>query len=130
MSVWSKRSGISWLNDLSSERGTSKQKNSKLSTKAQISENKEKNYKISRLCKLLKKLHPQIIRKNRPFDELIKSEKPAKIDHELITNFETINKSLEKTCDLCIKQPLLNCTEDASKTEEDIWERKQGKKRK
>ena len=37
---------------------------------------------------------PRLSEKIVPFHELIKSDKPAKMDQELITNFEAINKSL------------------------------------
>ena len=43
-----------------------------------------------------------------PFHELTKSDKPAKIDQELLGNFEAINKSLNNACGLWIKQLLPN----------------------
>ena len=38
---------------------------------------------------------PRLSEKIAPFHELIKSDKPAKIDQELISNFEAINRSLD-----------------------------------
>ena len=51
---------------------------------------------------------PDCQRRLPPFHELIKSDKPAKIDQELITKFEAINKSLDHACGLWLKQPLPN----------------------
>ena len=51
---------------------------------------------------------PRLSAKIAPFHELIKSDKPAKIDQELISNFEAINKSLDNACGLWLKQPLPN----------------------
>ena len=51
---------------------------------------------------------PRLSEKIAPFHELIKSDKPAKIDQELIANFEAINKSLDNACGLWLKQPLPN----------------------
>ena len=43
---------------------------------------------------------PRLSGKIALFHELIKSDKPAKIDQELLTNFEAINKSLDNACGL------------------------------
>ena len=43
---------------------------------------------------------PRLSEKIAPFHELIKSDKPVKIDQELISNFEAINKSLDNACGL------------------------------
>ena len=51
---------------------------------------------------------PRLSEKIAPFHELIKSDKPVKIDQELISNFEAINKSLDNACGLWLKQPLPN----------------------
>ena len=51
---------------------------------------------------------PRLSEKIAPFHELIKSDKPAKIDQELISNIEAINKSLDNACGLWLKQPLPN----------------------
>ena len=51
---------------------------------------------------------PRLSEKIAPFHELIKSDKPVKIDQDLISNFEAINKSLDNACDLWLKQPLPN----------------------
>ena len=51
---------------------------------------------------------PRLSEKIAPFHELIKSDKPAKIDQELISNFEAINRSLDNACGLWLKQPLPN----------------------
>ena len=51
---------------------------------------------------------PRLSEKIAPFHELIKSDKPVKIDQDLISNFEDINKSLDNACGLWLKQPLPN----------------------
>ena len=51
---------------------------------------------------------PRLSEKIAPFHELIKSDKPAKIDQELISSIEAINKSLDNACGLWLKQPLPN----------------------
>ena len=51
---------------------------------------------------------PRLSEKIAPFHELIKSDKPVKIDQDLISNFEAINKSLDNACGLWLKQPLPN----------------------
>ena len=49
---------------------------------------------------------PPLSEKIAPFHELIKCDKPAKIDQELISNFEAIKRSLDNACGLWFKQPL------------------------
>ena len=51
---------------------------------------------------------PRLSENIAPFHELIKSDKSAKVDQELISNFEAINRSLDNACGLWLKQPLPN----------------------
>ena len=51
---------------------------------------------------------PRLSEKIAFFHELLKSDKPAKTDQELINNFEDINKSLDNACGLWLKQRLPN----------------------
>ena len=51
---------------------------------------------------------PRLSKKLAPFHELIKSDKPAKIDQELMSNLEAIKRSLENACGLWLKQLMPN----------------------
>ena len=108
MSVRRQGSRTPWANNLSIGCGAPEPQNPEVLANAQIPPNKERTSKIHRICKLLQKLYHPIIREDRSFPELIKSDKPAKIDQELISNFEAINRSLDNACGLWLKQPLPN----------------------
>ena len=100
---------IPWANILSIRCGAPEQQNQEVLANAQIPPNEERNSKIHRICKLLQELYSPILSETiAPFHELIKSDKPAKIDQELISNFEAINRSLNNACGLWLKQPLPN----------------------
>ena len=62
MPVRFQESRIPWTNDLSSRRGTPEPEDRKIPTNSQVSTNKKRASKIHRVCKILSKLHPSIVR--------------------------------------------------------------------
>ena len=105
MPVRRQGSRIPWANKFSIRCGAPEPQGTEVLANAQIPPNEERTSKIHRICKLLQKLYSPIIREDRPVP---RTDKPAKIDQELISNFEAINRSFDNACGLWLKQPLPN----------------------